>query len=79
MGIEIPQEYGGVGADFFSSVLAIKELARVDLAVSTLVDAQNTLIINSFRNWGSDEQKSTWFPRLATDTVSITRTLTPIQ
>ena len=69
MGIEVPTQYGGTGGDFFSSVLAIQELARVDLAVSTLVDAQNTLIINSFRNWASQEQKEHWFPRLATDTV----------
>ena len=71
MGIEVPTQYGGTGGDFFSSVLAIQELARVDLAVSTLVDAQNTLIINSFRNWASQAQKEQWFPRLATDTVGV--------
>ena len=71
MGIEIPTEYGGAGSSFFSSVIVIKELGRACAAVATLVDSQNTLVINSFRNWATEEQKERWYPRLATDTVNI--------
>jgi short/branched chain acyl-CoA dehydrogenase len=43
MGIETPSELGGAGMTFFSSVLVIEELARVDPSVSVMVDVQNTL------------------------------------
>jgi alkylation response protein AidB-like acyl-CoA dehydrogenase len=69
MGIEIPEEYGGAGASFFMSILAIEELARVDPAAAIPVDVQNTLVVNQFLRWGSDEQKRRFLPRLAKDTI----------
>ena len=69
MGIEIPEQYGGTGADFFTSILVVEELSRVDPAVSVLVDVQNTLVINALNNWATDEQKARVLPRLASDTV----------
>jgi alkylation response protein AidB-like acyl-CoA dehydrogenase len=69
MGIEIPEGMGGAGSSFFTSILVIEELARVDPAVATLVDVQNTLVINAILRWGSDAQKEAVLPRLAADTV----------
>jgi len=69
MGIEIPEQYGGTGSTFFTSILVVEELSRVDPAVGVLVDVQNTLVINALDRWGSDEQKGRFFPRLASDTV----------
>ena len=69
MGIEIPEEFGGAGGDFFMSILAIEEAAVVDPAVSVFIDVQNTLVINALRKWGNDEQRARYFPRLATDMV----------
>ncbi len=69
MGIEIPEAHGGTGADFFTSVLVVEELSKVDPSVGVLVDVQNTLVINAIRRWGDDEQKTRYFPRLAGDTV----------
>jgi alkylation response protein AidB-like acyl-CoA dehydrogenase len=69
MGIEIPETFGGTGANFFTSVLVVEELSRVDPAVAVLVDVQNTLVINAVLRWGSEAQKESWLPRLATDTV----------
>lgn len=69
MGIEIPEEYEGQGGSFFMSVLAIEELARVDASVAVLQDVQNTLVNNVFVNWGSEEQKKEYFPRLATKEI----------
>lgn len=40
MGIEIPEEYGGSGMNFTSSCLVIEELAKVDPAISVIVDIQ---------------------------------------
>ena len=69
MAIETPEEYGGAGASFFMSILAIEELARVDPAAAIPVDIQNTLVATQFLRWGSDEQKQRFLPRLATDTI----------
>ena len=69
MSIEIPEAHGGTGLDFFTSVLVVEELSRVDPAVAVLVDVQNTLVINALNRWASDEQHARFFPRLASDTV----------
>ncbi len=69
MGIEIPEEHGGTGADFFTSVLVVEELSKVDPSVGVLVDVQNTLVINAVLRWANDDQKARYFPRLASDTV----------
>ncbi len=69
MAIEIPEAYGGTGSTFFTSILVVEELSRVDPAVGVLVDVQNTLVINALLRWGSDHIKDTYLPRLATDTV----------
>ena len=69
MGIEIPEEFGGAGSTFFTSVLVVEELSRVDPAVAVLVDVQNTLVINALLRWGSDAHKQTWLPRLAGSAV----------
>jgi alkylation response protein AidB-like acyl-CoA dehydrogenase len=69
MSIEIPEEHGGAGSNFFTSVLVVEELSRVDPSVAVLVDVQNTLVINALLHWGSDELQRRYFPRLATDTV----------
>lgn len=69
MGIEIPEEFGGAGSTFFTSVLVVEELSRVDPSVGVLVDVQNTLVINALLRWGTDEQKAAFLPRLASGTV----------
>ena len=70
MGLEIPEKYGGIGMNFMSSCLVIDEIARVDPCVAMLVDMHDTLTNNAIRYWGSDELKSKWLPRLATDATS---------
>jgi len=57
MGIEIPDSYGGGGATFFHSALAVEALSRVDPSIGVLVDVQNTLVINALLRWGSDDIK----------------------
>jgi len=69
MGLDIPEKYNGAGLNFFSSVLVIEELARVDPSVSVMVDVQNTLVNIAIQGWGTEEQKSKYLPRLATDTL----------
>ncbi len=69
MGIEIPEAFGGAGASFFHSVLAVEALSRVDPSIGVLVDVQNTLVINALIRWGTDEVKRRYLPRLASNTV----------
>ena len=69
MGIDVPEEYGGQGGNFFLSILAIEELARVDPSAAVIVDVQNTLCTNELQRWGTEDQKRRFLPRLARDTV----------
>ncbi|XP_068955257.1 short/branched chain specific acyl-CoA dehydrogenase, mitochondrial isoform X2 [Petaurus breviceps papuanus] len=68
MGIETETKYGGTGASFFSSILAIEELAKVDASVSVLCDIQNTLINKLITKHGTEEQKAIYLTKLAKDT-----------
>uniref|UniRef100_A0AC11DC59 Acyl-CoA dehydrogenase short/branched chain n=1 Tax=Ovis aries TaxID=9940 RepID=A0AC11DC59_SHEEP len=70
MGIEIDAKYGGTGASFFSSVLVIEELAKVDASVALVCDIQNTLINRMIGKYGTEEQKATYLPKLATEKAS---------
>ena len=69
MGIETPEEYGGAGANFFTAILAVEELSRVDASVGVFVDVQNTLVNNAFIRWGTPEQKKKYLTRLASESV----------
>ena len=69
MGIEIPESYGGGGASFFHSVLAVEALSRVDPSVGVMVDVQNTLVINALLRWGNDDIKPRYLPKMATSLI----------
>lgn len=69
MGIEIPEASGGAGASFFTSVLAVEELSRVDPSVGVFVDVQNTLVNNAIQRYGSDDLRAEYLPRLAGEVV----------
>ena len=69
MAVEIPEAYGGAGATFFHSVLAVEAISRVDPSVGVLVDVQNTLVVNALNRWGNDEMKRRYLSRLASGTV----------
>jgi len=69
MGIEIPEEFGGAGSNFFTSILVVEELSRTDPSVATLVDVQNTLVNNALSRWGSDELQAHYFPKLASEWI----------
>jgi alkylation response protein AidB-like acyl-CoA dehydrogenase len=69
MGIEVPESYGGAGASFFHSVLAVEALSRVDPSIGVLVDVQNTLVINAVLRWGNSEIKQRYLPKLASSII----------
>lgn len=69
MGIETPEEFGGASSSFFTAILAVEELSRIDASVGVLVDVQNTLVNNALIRWGNPEQKKKYLPQLADKSV----------
>ncbi|XP_046304753.1 short/branched chain specific acyl-CoA dehydrogenase, mitochondrial isoform X1 [Marmota monax] len=69
MGIEVDAKYGGTGFSFFSSILVIEELAKVDASVALVCDIQNTIINKLIKKHGTEEQKTTHLPKLVTEKV----------
>jgi alkylation response protein AidB-like acyl-CoA dehydrogenase len=65
MGIEVPEELGGAGGNFFDAILAVEALSAVDASVGLVVDIQNTLCVNAFMRWGTAEQRQAWLPKMA--------------
>jgi short-chain 2-methylacyl-CoA dehydrogenase len=65
MGMTIPEEYGGGGADTLSYAIAIEELTRIDSSVAITVAAHHSLGTLPIFYFGSEEQKREWLPDLA--------------
>jgi short/branched chain acyl-CoA dehydrogenase len=70
MGIEIPEELGGLGLNFTTSIAIIEALARVDAACAVVVDVQNTLVNNALLRWASPTLKKKYLFQLATSKVA---------
>src|SRR5574342_897070 len=51
------------------TALAVEQLSRVDASAAIFVDVQNTLVIEPFLQWASEEQRARYLPKLAADTV----------
>ncbi len=64
-GLPFPEQYGGMGGDFFALCLAIEELARVDSSVAITLEAAVSLGAMPIYRFGSEEQRTEWLPRLA--------------
>src|SRR2546422_7294550 len=65
MGMTIPEEYGGAGADTVSYAIAVEELTRVDSSVAITLAAHHSLGTLPIFYFGSEEQKRQWLPDLA--------------
>jgi alkylation response protein AidB-like acyl-CoA dehydrogenase len=65
MGMTIPEEHGGAGADTVSYAICVEELTRIDSSVAITLAAHHSLGTLPIYYFGSDEQKRTWLPDLA--------------
>jgi short-chain 2-methylacyl-CoA dehydrogenase len=65
MGMTIPEEYGGAGTDTLSYAIAVEELTRIDSSVAITVAAHHSLGTLPIYLFGSEEQKRSWLPELA--------------
>jgi alkylation response protein AidB-like acyl-CoA dehydrogenase len=65
MGVCVPEEYGGAGADFLSYILVLEQLSRADAGVGVTVAVHTSATTLPILAWGSEEQKSRFVPPLA--------------
>jgi short-chain 2-methylacyl-CoA dehydrogenase len=63
-GLPFPEEYGGMGGDYFALCIALEELARVDSSVAITLEAAISLGAMPIYRFGTEEQKQEWLPRL---------------
>ncbi|MFJ6671968.1 acyl-CoA dehydrogenase family protein [Actinosynnema sp. NPDC091369] len=68
-GLPFPEEFGGMGGDYFALCLALEELARVDSSVAITLEAGVSLGAMPLFRFGSAEQKAEWLPRLCAGTA----------
>src|SRR5881392_1716190 len=61
----IEPEYGGSGMDYVSYALLCEELGRVDSSVRGFLTVHTSLVSLCIRDWGTEEQKRRYLPRLA--------------
>ena len=65
LGINIPAEYGGAGADSLSYVIAIEELAKVCATTAIIMSAHTSLACGPLLSFGTEEQKQKYLVPLA--------------
>jgi alkylation response protein AidB-like acyl-CoA dehydrogenase len=65
MGMTVPTEWGGAGADMVSYVLALEEIAAADGGLSTVMSVNNSPDCAALLTYGSPEQKEKWLKPLA--------------
>lgn len=68
-GLPFPEQYGGMGGDYFTLCLALEELARVDSSVAITLEAGVSLGAMPIHRFGTEAQKAEWLPRLVTGEI----------
>ena len=66
MGVLVPVRYGGSGFSYTEYVTAIEELSKIDPSMSLSMAAHNSLCTGHILQFGSEEQKQKYLPKLAT-------------
>ncbi|SFW73116.1 Acyl-CoA dehydrogenase, middle domain [Sinomicrobium oceani] len=66
MGVLVPEQYGGAGFGYHEYIAVIEEISKVDPSIGLSVAAHNSLCTNHILEFGNEEQKQKWLPKLAT-------------
>jgi len=66
MGVLVPEEFGGSGLSYDEYVTVIDEISQIDSSIGLSVAAHNSLCTGHILQFGSQEQKEKWLPKLAT-------------
>ncbi len=65
LGVTIPEEYGGIGANYVTYGLVAREVERVDSGYRSMMSVQSSLVMYPIHAYGSDEQRRKYLPKLA--------------
>ena len=66
LGATLPEQYGGVGANYVSYGLVAREVERVDSGYRSMMSVQSSLVMFPIHAYGSEDQRMRWLPKLAT-------------
>jgi glutaryl-CoA dehydrogenase len=66
LGIVIPEEYGGAGLGYVSYGLVAREVERIDSGFRSMMSVQGSLVMVPINEFGTEEQKRRFLPKLAT-------------
>ncbi|MER8527274.1 acyl-CoA dehydrogenase [Mesorhizobium sp. M0522] len=65
LGITIPEEYGGLGANYVTYGLVAREVERIDSGYRSMMSVQSSLVMYPIHAYGSEEQRRKYLPKLA--------------
>jgi glutaryl-CoA dehydrogenase len=65
LGVTIPDEYGGVGANYVAYGLVAREVERIDSGYRSMMSVQSSLVMHPIFAYGSEEQRRKYLPKLA--------------
>jgi len=65
MGVLVPHEYGGSEMDYHEYITVIEEISKVDSSIGLSLAAHNSLCTNHILEFGNEDQKKKWLPKLA--------------
>jgi len=66
LGMVVPEQYGGAGFDFVSLAVTVEEISRACASTGVIVAVHNSLVSYPILNWGNEEQKKRYLPKMAT-------------
>jgi glutaryl-CoA dehydrogenase len=66
LGVTIPGEYGGAGANYVAYGLVAREVERIDSGYRSMMSVQSSLVMHPIHAYGSEEQRRKYLPKLAT-------------
>lgn len=66
LGVTIPEQYGGAGLNYVSYGLIAREVERVDSGYRSMMSVQSSLVMVPINEFGTEEQKQKYLPKLAT-------------
>jgi len=65
LGMLVPEQYGGLGLDTLTYLVALEEIAIVDASVAVMISVHNSLPTQMILRWGTEEQKDRFLRRMA--------------
>ena len=65
LGVTVPEEYGGIGANYVTYGLVAREVERIDSGYRSMMSVQSSLVMYPIHAYGSEEQRMKYLPKLA--------------